>query len=33
VLAGGTAKARIAVNARDRTNEVTVLTKVVSLGF
>ncbi len=33
VLAGGTAKARVAVTARDRTNEVTVETKVVKLGF
>ena len=30
---GGTAKARVAVNARDRENEVTVETKVVKLGF
>ena len=33
VLLGGTAKARVAVNARDRENEVTVETKVVKLGF
>ena len=33
VLLGGTAKARIAVNARDRENEVTVETKAVKLGF
>ena len=33
LLAGGTAKARVAVTARDRTNEVTVETEVVKLGF
>jgi YVTN family beta-propeller protein len=33
VLLGGTAKARVAVTARDRANEVTVETKVVKLGF
>jgi hypothetical protein len=33
VLLGGTAKARVAVNARDRENEVTVETKTVRLGF
>ena len=33
VLLGGTAKARVAVNARDRENEVTVETKTVKLGF
>ncbi|HEY1356104.1 MAG TPA: PKD domain-containing protein [Solirubrobacterales bacterium] len=33
VLIGGTAKARVAVTARDRTNEVTVETKVVKLGL
>jgi hypothetical protein len=33
ILAGGAAKARVAVTARDRTNEVTVETKVVKLGF
>jgi hypothetical protein len=33
ILSGGSAKARIAVNARDRQNEVTVETKAVTLGF
>ena len=33
ILEGGTAKARVAVTARDRENEVTVETKVVKLGF
>jgi len=33
ILEGGTAKARVAVSARDRENEVTVETKVVKLGF
>jgi YVTN family beta-propeller protein len=33
VLLGGTAKARVAVTARDRANELTVETKVVKLGF
>ncbi|HEY7255425.1 MAG TPA: PKD domain-containing protein [Solirubrobacterales bacterium] len=33
LLIGGSAKARVAVTARDRTNEVTVETKVVKLGL
>jgi YVTN family beta-propeller protein len=33
VLLGGTAKARVAVTARDRANELTVETKVVKLGL
>jgi YVTN family beta-propeller protein len=33
LLLGGVAKARVAVNARDRAGEVTVETKVVKLGF
>jgi YVTN family beta-propeller protein len=33
ILAGGTAKARVAVTARNLANELTVETKVVKLGF